>query len=46
MSTTENLLKEAEASAKTNPKHAEELYKQILSTTAGEFTIIRQVTAI
>jgi hypothetical protein len=37
-SITPALLKEAESSAQSNPAHAEQLYKQILTSTAGQLT--------
>lgn len=37
MSSSENLLKEAESNAKSNPAQAEKIYKQILSSTAGKW---------
>jgi hypothetical protein len=36
MSTTVDLLKDAQSSASTNPQRAEHLYKQILTNTAGQ----------
>jgi hypothetical protein len=36
-STTKALLAEAEESAQSNPARAEQLYKQILDTTAGQY---------
>lgn len=39
MPTTADLLKEAESNAAANPQKAEQLYKEILSSTAGMYCV-------
>jgi len=39
MSSSADLLKAAEASVAENPQHAIQLYKQILTNTAGNFHV-------
>ena len=46
MSTTVDLLKDAQSSASTNPQRAEHLYKQILTNTAGQIEGVVHVRSL